>query len=98
MSRNYKIRDQEKLYFISFATVNWIDVFVRREYKDIMIESLKYCIDNKGLELYAWCIMPSHVHLIIGTRGEKMEDIIRDLKKYTSKALKKAKGLSNEST
>jgi len=90
MSRNYKIRDQEKLYFISFATVIWIDVFVRREYKDIMVDSLKYCIDNKGPELYAWCIMASHVHLIIGTQGEKMEDIIRDLKKFTSKALRKA--------
>ena len=39
MSRNYKIRDQEKLYFISFATVNWIDVFIRREYKDIIVDT-----------------------------------------------------------
>ena len=53
MSRNYKIKDQDKVYFISFATVNWIDVFIRREYKDIIVESLKYCISNKGLELYA---------------------------------------------
>jgi|GEM_PF-4736081 len=50
MSRNYKIRDQEKLYFISFATVNWIDVFIRREYKDIIVDSLNFCVENKGLE------------------------------------------------
>lgn len=90
MSRNYKIRDQRKLYFVSFATVNWIDVFVRREYKDIVVDSLKYCQQNKGLELYAWCIMSSHVHLIIGTNGSKMEDILRDLKRHTSKAILKA--------
>ncbi len=90
MSRNYKIKDQEKAYFVSFATVNWIDVFIRREYKDILVNSLDYCIANKGLELYAWCIMSSHVHLIIGTESTKMEDIIRDLKKYTSKALIKS--------
>ncbi len=69
MSRNYKIRDQRKLYFVSFATVNWIDAFIRREYKDIVVESLKYCQQNKGLELYAWCTMSSHVHLIMGTTG-----------------------------
>jgi putative transposase len=56
MSRNYKIRDQSKVYFVSFATVNWIDVFIRREYKEIVTASIKYCIANKGMELYAWCI------------------------------------------
>ena len=90
MSRNYKFRDQRQLYFVSFATVNWIDVFIRYEYKDIVVDSLKYCMDEKGLELYAWCIMSSHVHLIIGTNGMKMEDILRDLKRHTSKTLLKA--------
>ena len=90
MSRNYKFRDQQKLYFVSFATVNWIDVFVRRQYKDILVDSLKFCQQHKGLELYAWCIMSSHVHLIIGTTGEKMEDIMRDLKRHTAKAILKA--------
>lgn len=85
MSRKYKIRDQEKLYFISFAVVNWIDVFSRKDYRDILIESLEYCKGNKGLELYAYVIMSNHVHLIIGTEGEnKLQDIIRDFKKYTS--------------
>jgi len=60
MSRSYKFHDKEKLYFVSFATVNWIDVFIRRTYKDIMVNSLRHCINEKGLELYAWCIMTSH--------------------------------------
>jgi putative transposase len=91
MSRNYKIRNQEKLYFLSFATVNWIDVFVRLVYKDIIVDSLNYCIEQKGLEVYGWCIMSSHIHLTIGSKGEnKLEDIVRDLKKHTSKAILKA--------
>jgi len=90
MSRNYKFRDQEKLYFVSFSTVNWIDVFIRREYKDIVVDSLQYCVANKGLQIYAWCIMSSHVHLIIGTVGDKMQDILRDMKRHTSKTILKA--------
>jgi len=90
MSRSYKIRDQSKLYFISFAVVNWIDVFVRREYKDIVVDSLRYCIQQKGLEVYAWCIMSSHVHLIIGSSKDALEAILRDMKRHTSKTILKA--------
>ena len=88
MSRNYKIKDQEKLHFVTFTVINWIDVFIRSEYKNIVVDSLNYCIDKKGLEVYAWCIMTSHVHLILGTKGDnKLEDIIRDIKRHTSKAI-----------
>ena len=68
MSTKYKIRDKEKLYFLTFAVVAWVDVFTRREYKDIFLESLKHCQQHKRLELFAFCIMPNHVHLIAGVK------------------------------
>lgn len=77
-------------YFVSFATVYWIDVFTRRLYKDILLDSIRFCQQNKGLELYAWCVMSNHIHLIIGTSDKRMEDIIRDLKKYTAVKLLEA--------
>lgn len=90
MSRKYKIRDQSKLYFVSFATVQWIDLFVRPVYCDILWDSLKYCQKEKGLEIYGWCIMPSHVHLIIGTKDKPLEGILRDFKSHTSRLLRSA--------
>ncbi|WP_411898226.1 hypothetical protein [Elizabethkingia occulta] len=33
-------------YFISFATVFWIDVLTRMEYFDIVINALDYCRKN----------------------------------------------------
>lgn len=90
MSRKYKFRDNDKLYFVSFAVINWIDLFIRNEYKDILLKSFQYCIDNKGLELYAYCIMTSPVHLIIGSNKEPMENIMRDVKRHTSESLRKA--------
>lgn len=90
MSIKYKFRNQEQLYFVTFAVVNWIDLFIRNEYKDIMLESWKHCQLHKGLEIYSWCIMTSHIHMIIGTNGNKLEDIMRDMKKHTSTALKTA--------
>jgi putative transposase len=86
MSTKYKIRNQEALHFISFATVEWIDVFTRPIYKEVILDSLKYCQTNKGMILYAWCLMTNHIHMIISSDGKsKQEDIIRDFKKYTSK-------------
>ncbi|MDO8965747.1 MAG: transposase [Algoriphagus sp.] len=99
MSRKYKIRDQEKLYFVTFTIVEWIDLFTRRDYRDIFLDSLKFCQKNKGLDLCAFCIMSSHVHLIIGRNGDLiLEDLIRDIKKFTSvKFLEAIKILPDES-
>jgi putative transposase len=86
MSTKYKIRNQEALHFISFATVEWIDVFTRPVYKDIIVNSLKYCQLNKGMIVYAWYLMTNHLHLIMSSDGRNtQEDIIRDFKKFTSK-------------
>jgi putative transposase len=90
MSTKYKFKDQTKLYFVSFSVVYWIDLFVRNVYKDIMLKSWEYCQAEKGMELYAWCIMTSHIHLILGSHGDKLENIMRDMKRYTSGQLKTA--------
>ncbi len=90
MSRVSKFRNPEAIYLVSFLTVNWIDVFKRREYKDIIVDSLNYCIKNKGLVVYAWVIMSNHVHLVIERRSVALEDVMRDLKKRTSKTILKA--------
>ena len=90
MSRKYKFHDNDKLYFISFATIHWIDVFIREEYNRVIIDSWKHCREKKGLEIYGWCIMTSHIHMIIGSKKDKLEDIVRDMKKHTSLELKAA--------
>ena len=54
-SGGYKISDQGATHFVSFAVVGWVDVFIRKEYSDIVIDSLKYCQEKKGLVIYGWC-------------------------------------------
>ena len=91
MSRNYKFHNPEGIYFISFAVVSWLDVFTRNEYKDIIVDSLYYSQQNKGLEVFAWCIMTSHVHLVFRSVGkQKPEHLIGDIKRFTSKAIVQA--------
>ncbi len=91
----YKIINKEAIHFITFAVAEWVDVFTRKEYKDILIQSLKYCQKEKGLMLYAWCIMSNHVHLAASANGKDLRDMLRDFKKYTAKQLIKAVEESN---
>lgn len=83
----YKIRNQAAAHFMTFATVEWVDVFTRKDYRDIVLESIKHCQDNKGLILHAWCIMSNHLHLIVAAKENNLSDILRDFKKYTSKQI-----------
>ncbi|MGP1994268.1 REP-associated tyrosine transposase [Zobellia laminariae] len=85
MSRKYKFHNKTGLYFVSFATVNWIDVFTRQLYFSVLAESIDFCRKEKGMEVYAYCFMPSHVHLIFRSAKEQPMELLRDFKKYTSK-------------
>lgn len=90
MSRKYKFREKDGAYFVSFATVNWIDVFTRNDYFSVITASLDYCRKEKGMEIYGYCIMPSHIHLIFRSAQGDPSGLMRDFKGYTSRKLLKA--------
>lgn len=87
MGFKYRVAN-DGIYFITITVIDWIDVFTRKELADVIVESLIYCQKQKGLALYAWCLMPSHLHIIASAlEGIKLTDIMRDFKKFTSKAV-----------
>lgn len=86
----HKISCQHSLYFLTFTIVGWIDVFSRQSYRDIVIESLKYCQKEKGLHINAFVIMSNHLHLIAHSPENRLSDIIRDFKKFTSRQITKS--------
>jgi len=90
MSSKYKPGEDAIPHFVTFTVVGWIDVFSGEQYKELFVESLEYCREHKGLVLHAWIIMTNHVHLIISSNNNKLEHIVRDLKKYTSKQIIKS--------
>ena len=83
----YKIRNQAAIHFITFAVVSWIDVFTRKDYRNILLESIRFCQRDKGLVVYSWCIMSNHVHLIVSAKNNNLSDVLRDFKKFTSKKI-----------
>ena len=98
MSRKYKFNNKEGIYFVNFATVYWIDVFIRESYFvnfatvywidvfiresyfELMIQALSFFRKERGMLIYGYCIMPSHVHLLFQAKKENPSALIRDLK------------------
>jgi REP element-mobilizing transposase RayT len=97
MSERYKVLDSLAPTFITITVVDWIDLFTRRSYCEILDNSLNYCINNKGLKIHAYVYMTNHIHLIISSEENKLNEIVRDFKKYTSKELISAIKTQNES-
>ncbi|MFM9948438.1 MAG: REP-associated tyrosine transposase [Saprospiraceae bacterium] len=81
----YKILDQHGLNFLTLTVVEWIDLFTRRAFADIVVESLRFCQQNKGLEVFGFVIMPSHIHLIARAGSEdELSSILQSFKSFTA--------------
>ena len=89
MGESYQIRDQDQVYFFTFQVVGWADIFTRKVYRDIILNSLSFCRDKKGMVLYSYVIMSNHVHLIIRSEQGDLSGLARDFKKFTSKQILK---------
>ena len=94
MADAYQIKNQKGLYFLTLQVVGWADIFTRQFYRDIIIDSFVYCRKSKGLKVYSYVIMSNHVHCIVSGENN-LSDVVRDLKKFTSKEILK---LLNENT
>ncbi len=89
MSEKYKTH-ADGLYFVSFSVAGWIDVFTRKIYQELLVDSITYCQQHKNLKIYCYCIMPSHIHFITYSENGELSHTLRDLKAYTAKQILKA--------
>ncbi len=88
MSSKYKFNDRDGLYFVTSTVVDWVDVFTRDIYRDILLDSFRFCQQNQGLQLHAWVLMPNHFHLIcscINNADPAM--VIKNIKSFTAMKL-----------
>ncbi|WP_259017199.1 REP-associated tyrosine transposase [Emticicia fluvialis] len=90
MSLGYQIANQSAIHYLTFQVVDWVDVFTRQVYRDILLDSFRYCQKEKGLWLYAYVVMSNHVHLIAASKDGRLSDLVRDIKKFTASRILKA--------
>ena len=96
MTHGCKIDKQDAAYFLTFTVVEWVNVFEKDKYKLELCKSLNYCTDNKKLEIYAYVLMNTHMHLLAASNKNNLSNIIRDFKKFTSGTI--ISSLKNDNT
>jgi putative transposase len=97
MSR-YRIEDQRGLNYLTLTVVDWVDIFTRPVYKNIIIDSLRYCQEHKGLHVYGYVLMTNHLHLIVSAQGALgLSEVLRDFKKFTANQVLQAIQTGGES-
>ena len=86
----YKILDQNGLNFLTFTLVDWVDLFTRPIYCEMILDSLRFCQKEKGLNIFAYVIMPSHLHLLLQTENtDGLSPIIQSFKSFTAQQILK---------
>jgi putative transposase len=87
MAEGYQIRNQEGIHYLTFQVINWMDVFTRKVYRDILIDSFIYCRQHKGLNIHGFVVMSNHMHCILSSNVSNLSGVVRDFKTHTSKAI-----------
>jgi REP element-mobilizing transposase RayT len=89
MASAYEIENKAGMYFLTFTVVDWVDIFTRKIYRDVITDSFTYCRQQKGLLVFGYVIMSNHVHCILQARNENLSVIIRDFKRHTATTFRK---------
>lgn len=77
--------DQQDCSYITFNTVDWVDIFIRPAYKEVITDTLNYLIAKRGFTVYAWCLMTNHLHLVARAYdGSGLAAIEKEFKKHTT--------------
>jgi len=87
MTTGYCIYNSTNGYYLTLRVVDWIDIFTRKIYRDIIIDCFKYCRNYKGLKIWGYVIMSNHVHCILSAQKDRLYDILRDFKRHTSSSV-----------
>lgn len=91
MGDRYAIHYPNDLHFLTFTVVDWMDIFTRLAHRQILVDSLNFCIHHKGLVVNAWVVMSNHMHLLASAKDEQhLGHLVRDFKTHTSKAVRRS--------
>ena len=85
MRSRYHVHEADGAYFVTSTTVAWLPIFTTAARCDLLVESLTYCREHKGLKVYAWVILDNHFHAILA--APDLPRVMADLKRHTARQL-----------
>ena len=85
--KEFDYSDESRAYFVTLRAKKGTRPFQSRGLAGEVIQGLDYLRENRKCRVFAYCVMPDHLHLVLSPIGGKrvVSDFIRDLKSYTTR-------------
>jgi putative transposase len=75
--------------FFTATCLNWQNLLATDDHKQIVLDSLKFLVNDKRIWLYGYVIMPNHVHILSCKQPDWLDkNIQQHFTKYTAQQLK----------
>ena len=89
LSDGYRIGNPTGLHFVTCTIVDWVDLFSRVSYRDILIDNFRFYQAQRELEVYGYVIMTNHLHALLRQPEGRwtLSDTLRDFKKMTARMI-----------
>jgi putative transposase len=77
----------DHLYFVTASICGWKHLFAETTYAEIVLDSLTWLRKEKRMELYAFVLMPSHLHAIFHPNNKTIGDLLQNFASFTAHAI-----------
>jgi len=77
MPRAARKKSSTDIYHVMLRGINRQEIFQDEEDYRRFLRTLSDCKQVSGFKLYAWCLMPNHIHLLIHVQNEPLDTIIK---------------------
>lgn len=76
--------------FFTATILKWKTLLFNNDYKQIILDSLSFLVEKRRIKVYAFVIMPNHIHIVWQVRqGHLLKNVQRDFLKFTSQQIQK---------
>lgn len=77
-------------HYFTATNLAWKWLLAKEKYKHIVIESMRYLVNDKRVIVYGFVIMDNHIHVIWHLQpNNRREAVQRDFLKFTAQQIKK---------
>ncbi|MBI3194682.1 MAG: transposase, partial [Ignavibacteriae bacterium] len=91
------VQEDEHCYFVTATIVGWKKLFFQNIFAKIVLDSLQWHRVNTKLKLYAFVVMPNHVHVLVKPLPPVfVQDVLQGFGSFTAHEFLKQLRLQNE--
>lgn len=77
MARSAREKSESNIYHVMLRGINKQQIFMDEEDNRHFLKVLEQCREISLFRLYAYCLMGNHVHILLQTAGEPLEQVMK---------------------